>query len=630
MSRTDEPGGPNDLLDLPLTGDSEEVGSEPLLRASPEVAPPPSAGRVRRRRGSPPRSGRRRGGWLWLMLLLAFPIGAILGYLLSSDPPVAVLSTDLVDFGEARLTGSTNERTVRLSNQGEKALWVSGIAVVGEAADDFRIVADECAGLELATQAECGLRLAFRPTARGARRAQVRFDGNAANGAQTVSLLGVGVQAELAIEPPVLDLGRQIVGDPGASGDLQLANRGSAALRLGLVELSGRHGADFLRVADSCSSQRLDPGERCSVRFTFVPRQAGERRATVRFPSDGGDEPKTADLVAFASPRQPLLRFEPDVLDFGALRVGETSDRRSLRVTNAGNVGLEIRRLELEHTSTGAAPGFFEVVEESCSGRAIPPRGECAIEIRFQPGEEASTRSFLAIDSSAAEAASRVLLKGAGTAPRLRIEPERLSFGAVAQRSVSPIRELRLINSGSAALSVGEITLQGSDAGSFDVAGCSGGVIGPGEVCVVSVRFRPRRAGPHRADLMIGHDAFGKRRQLAVNGLGVAPRLTPRPERLMFGEVRVGSTAQRQLVIENSGRASSRIVRLRLTGSRSAGFDLATDQCSDATLRPGASCSLSVRFRPASAGARSIRLVIETSAAGPSVEVPIGGVATAP
>ena len=611
-----------DLLDLPLAEDSRAVDAEPVVRDASEIEAAVEARRPRRRRRG------RRSGWLWLVLVLAFPIGALVGYLLSSDPPVAVVSSDLLDFGEARL-GSASERTIRLSNQGEQALWITATVLIGEAAEEYRILADECAGLELAAQGDCAVRLVFRPATRGARGAEVRFDGNAANGAQRVTLIGVGVQAELSIEPAELDLGRQVVGDAGASGDLRLENRGTAALGLGRVELTGRDGADFLRVADDCSSRQLAPGDRCSVRFTFVPRQAGERRATVRIETDGTPEPATAALVAVAAPRRPILRLDPDGLDFGQLRVGETSAARAVKVHNDGNAALRVRRLWIDSTPAGVAAGAFELVADSCSGHDVAPGEHCVIEIRFRPPGEAAVRAVLDIDSSIAETSHRLLLRGLGSAPRLQIEPQRLSFGAVALGAMSPIRELRLRNPGSAALVIGEIAISGSDAGAFAVGGCFGTAIEAGSECVVSLRFQPRRAGPHRADLVIRHDADSRRRQLAINGLGVAPRLSLRPARLGFGEVRLGSEARRRLVVENSGRASLTIQRLRLTGGRSAGFDLAADGCTGVTLRPAATCHVTVRFRPTAAGARSIRLVIESSAGGTPREVPIDGAATA-
>ncbi|MCP3963287.1 MAG: choice-of-anchor D domain-containing protein [bacterium] len=614
------------LLDLPLGGGAPDPAPlEPMIRGPAESEPPPAS------RG--PR--RRRGGWLWLVLALAFPLGALVGYFLHSGPPIAVLSTDLLDFGDVRRGAAGRELTLRVSNQGESDLRINAVVVSsetpnpGEAAEDFRVVADGCATGEVAPQAECEVRLAFAPSALGVRRAQIRLAGNALGSPSTVPLYGVGVAPELAIEPRTLDFRRQTVGTSSQPVSLRLDNRGTAPVRLGRLEIVGATG-DFRLVADGCSAKSLAPGDRCSARYVFAPKEAGQRDASVRIESDATADPVTASLSGFAVARRPVLRLDTDRLDFGRLPVGRTSSARGVTLANDGNGPLRLRGLRLEQPGDVAAGGAFELSVPSCARGELSPGAECEVEVRFLPAAEGDARSALLLDSSATKEPYRLALTGIGTAAHAAIEPPRLSFGEVGLGNSGSIRELRVSSSGSADLAIEKVEMVGADAGSFSASGCAGQRLVPGADCVVQVRFQPQRAGPHRTDLRIRHSADGGRHQVPLNGLGVTARLSVDQSQLAFGEVETGSAARRRLTVSNAGRADLTVTRLRLTGGGDSGFWLDVDRCTGTTLRPAASCQIVVVFEPDAAGARSVRLAIEHSAARRPREVPVSATGIAP
>ena len=322
---------PEELLDLPLDGTSR-VGREAL---GPDFGDDGDVGSRKRRQP------RRRAGWPWLVLLLAFPLGGLVGYLLASDPPAAALSTDLLDFGEVRLATTGSEQAIRVSNQGEQTLRPEAATLLGEAAGEFRIADDDCTGRQVAAGAGCAVRLAFAPAARGARRARLRLDSNAPEGPQSVLLIGVGTAPELMVEPTELDLGTQATGGDGAPATLRLGNRGTAPLQLGRIGLGGAAAADFQRLADGCSSRLLAPGERCSMSFAFAPNEAGERRAELSIESDAG-APGTVKLKGRGVLRSPILRLEPRSLGFGPVPVAGDGSRRTLKLVNDGDGPLSV------------------------------------------------------------------------------------------------------------------------------------------------------------------------------------------------------------------------------------------------------------------------------------------------
>ncbi len=630
-----EPQG--ELLDLPLDGAGSKASDSSPMSSFGRETRPASSHSSRPRLGDvdtigslePRRKSRRgRGSWLWLVLLLAFPLSGLVGYLLSTDPPVAALSTDLIDFGEVRLGATGIEQTLKVSNQGEQALRLDVVTLAGEAAEEFLVAEDGCTGREVAAQTDCALRLAFAPVSRGARRAQIRVESNAPDGSRAVPLIGVGVAPELTIEPTGLDFGHQGIGGVGATGALRLGNRGTAPLQLGRIELRGSHIADFRTVADACSTRRLEPGERCLVRLAFAPVDAGERRAELSIENDA-DSSRTVGLVGRGADLSPLLRVGPEALEFVPLPVNQTSPSQTVTVANDGNGPLIVKSLRFETGQEEDAAASFEMATETCTAAAVPAGGSCGVEIRFHAGVEGEARAVLEVDSNAGPEPYRVPLNGAGIAPHIAITPKRLSFGEVAVKASSRPHTLRLASTGSDQLQIGQLNLTGADASSFTVSGCAGVSVAPGEECRLEVLFRPGRAGLHRAELQVQHNAEDERQALPLNGIGVAARLSLNRPSIDFGDVRIGTEARQQLTLSNAGRSELKVLRLRLTG-RQAAFELMPAGCDSGTvLGPNAACTLTIVFRPTAAGIQRLQLVIDHSA-GSAREVPVNARGTAP
>jgi len=104
---------------------------------------------------------------------------------------VEVAST--VDFGSQQLSAEEQERPVTVRNRSARAMLLSPVTLDG---DDFRIVADGCAGRALAPQTSCELRIAFAPRVAGVRRATLRLPG------RTAALTGTGALRYAADDDP--------------------------------------------------------------------------------------------------------------------------------------------------------------------------------------------------------------------------------------------------------------------------------------------------------------------------------------------------------------------------------------------------------------------------------------------
>jgi hypothetical protein len=106
--------------------------------------------------------------------------------------------------------------------------------------------------------------------------------------------------------------------------------------------------------------------------------------------------------------------------------------------------------------------------------------------------------------------------------------------------------------------------------------------------------------------------------------LTVTPATTVNPTSVSFGNVTLNMTSSaRAVTLTNQGTVSFAVNGISLSGTYAAWF-LQTHNC-PATLAAGASCTVSVRFKPLAAASRSARLNIATSATSTPLRVTLNG-----
>lgn len=512
-------------LDLPLKGGVAdlEIGPRPEVTRRPSKRPavkPPPESKSKPARGAPSRSSHRT----WLAAALALAAGALAGWFLKPDPAVAVLSTELVDFGEVRIETESEGVRVDFVNGGGGTLGIGAVTVKGDQAAEFTVVADGCSGQSLAAEAGCSIEVAFIPGEVGRRRARLTVEGPEGGElrfAPRLPLVGLGIAPQLEAEPLALDFGEQLVGSSSRRSAVRVANRGSAPLAIRGVRLEGTGAADF-EVRDRCSGTTLAPGERCTLEYAFRPTAVGERRAELRLATDGGDAlAASPELKGSGLPRQAALRISPARLELGEQRVGAASGPMKVTIANDGTAPLRLRELEIRSDDPAAG---FELRPGTCKGATLGPGKSCAVEVVFQPRADGGHTATLEVSHDAG-GSRRVPLAGTGTRPEIFLDPLVLDFGQATVGNQSDSKFLRVVNSGSGALEIDEIRLRGAGAQAFTArpVGCTTAPIKPKSSCGVEVRFKPHRAGAFEAELVLGHNADGGSSRVEIRGLGRVP-----------------------------------------------------------------------------------------------------------
>jgi hypothetical protein len=116
-------------------------------------------------------------------------------------------------------------------------------------------------------------------------------------------------------------------------------------------------------------------------------------------------------VSAFAQTAPILTVNSPNpVNDFGRLNTGTISPNKVITVSNSGTASLTISNVAL----TGANPGDFTLVSNTCAGATLSPNATCTATVRFNPLAVGTRTARLSLTDNAAGSPHRVLLSGVG------------------------------------------------------------------------------------------------------------------------------------------------------------------------------------------------------------------------
>ncbi|MFP3941658.1 MAG: choice-of-anchor D domain-containing protein [Thermoanaerobaculia bacterium] len=339
-----------------------------------------------------------------------------------------------------------------------------------------------------------------------------------------------------------------------------------------------------------------------------------------------------AVVVGYLLPRPgpPVLRSGTPMVDFGAVRVGETGPAREVVLESAGERPAVLG----EAVVAGDAPDAFEITDDGCSGKSLIPGTNCTVLVRFAPGDAAPVRAALEIPAEEPAAPASVPLLGEGTAPDPVVDRTRVEFGSVPVGGLGEPEVVTLGNRGSAPFTVEGMAVQGEAASDFALGQdrCTGETLQGGEQCTVQVAFAPSAEGERQGTL-----EFRPERSLEgeampsvlLAGAAVAaeerapeapveeappqepPELTVDPPSLAFGEAPLGEATEATTVtVRNRGGSPARIASVELAGADTGSFRIREDRCAGGELEPGERCTVSVELRPRQEGVLEARLAL--------------------
>ncbi|WP_396270500.1 choice-of-anchor D domain-containing protein [Ideonella sp.] len=324
--------------------------------------------------------------------------------------PVVSLAPGSLDFGNQVVGTSSANRNITLSNTGNAALSITGIAASGA----FGV--NHACGSSLPAGGSCTLQVSFTPTGAGAASGAVTVTSDAAGSPQRVSLNGTGTLSSptLVWSPATTNLafGEATVGAASAMKTLTLSNQGPGDATLASLALSGNHAADYRVDASSTCAQglALPANSTCTVKLSFTPSAAGAREAALTVNSNGSN-PGTIALggtgVAAAAPK---LMLSATALSFSVPAAGGTAAAQTVTLSNSGNAPLTISA----YSSSNAAFSVSAGASNGCTAAplTLAPAASCTLQVSWASGNAEQASGTLQVSSNAAGSPASVTLNG--------------------------------------------------------------------------------------------------------------------------------------------------------------------------------------------------------------------------
>lgn len=176
--------------------------------------------------------------------------------------------------------------------------------------------------------------------------------------------------------------------------------------------------------------------------------------------------------------------------------------------------------------------------------------------------------------------------------------------------------------------------LTGPNAADFAFVGggtcANGGTLASGASCTAKYTYTPTVFDDELAVASILSNGTGSPQFVTLSGTGVpvqAPAAQITPSGLLFGN-QVQSTPSSTITatLTNSGNASLTVSAISVIGTNSGDFAISGGTCTSSTvLTPGAKCSISVIFTPATTSTESAAISITDDAVGSPHLMPLSG-----
>ena len=335
-------------------------------------------------------------------------------------------------------------------------------------------------------------------------------------------------------------------------------------------------------------------------------------------------------------PPAPVVSLSPTSVSFGSKNVGTTSAAQTVTLTNTGTAPLTISGIAVNGTN---AADFAQTNTCPASSNTLAANASCAISVTFSPAATGARSASVSVTDNASDSPQSIALSGTGVvpAPAVTLNPTSLSFGNQNVGTTSAAQSISLTNSGTAALTISGIVVNGANAADFaesDTCPVSPSTLAIAASCTISVTFTPSANGARTATLSISDNAGGSPQGVPLSGTGMtsAPSVTLSPTSVGFGNQNVGTTSAAQTVtLTNTGTAPLTITSIALGGTNAADFaESATCPLSPDTLASGGTCTITVTFSPSVAGSRSAAISISDNAADSPQSIALSGTGVTP
>ena len=408
----------------------------------------------------------------------------------------------------------------------------------------------------------------------------------------------------VSIAPASLAFGSQAI-NTSTTQSVMLTNSGTAALSVtGITAPSG------YSQSNNCGS--VAAGASCTINVTFTPTAVSSYGGSVTVTDNAAGSPH-AVAVSGSGVGVAQASVAPAGLTFSQT-VSTTSVAKAVTLTNGGSAALTV-------SSISVSANFTQT--NNC-GSSLAAGASCSVSVTFvAPATAGTYAGTLNIADNAAGNPHTASLSGTAIAatPVVSLSPLSLAFTSQAVGSASAAKIVTVSNTGTGPLSSVNIATSGD----FAQTNTCGAQVNNGASCTISVTFTPTTTGARSGAVTI-NDSLGTQTVSLSGTGGTAPAaaLSLSGNNIFASQV-VGNTSAAQVVtLSNGGNAAANISSIAVGTTEFA----QSNNCGT-SLAAGATCSISITFKPSASGARTDTLTITDDAAGSPHKLSLSGTGVA-
>jgi len=505
--------------------------------------------------------------------------------------PAAEPSTRAIDFGFQAVATVSAPQLVTLGNPTTLPLTVTGVIFSGTNPGAFGLASDTCSGQTVPAEGTCAVGVTMTPPFTYLFTATLSFNDNAPYPQPTVALKGEGQSPTFTITTSRLDFGNVRVSAQSSPMTFGITNTTSGPLSIGFLP----------GLASGCPSS-LAAGASCMASVSVTPTTLGAQSTLLKV-FDPSFNQQVVQLDYAGVTAEPHLESTGNTV---FQRVGDTSVMYAF-LRNGGQDDLHVGAVTLSTSSV------TQITDDLCSNQTVAAGGRCIITITIHPTVAGSWGATLSAPTDAALGPNPTTLALQGIAsppPTAIFSPSSVGFPAQRVGAPETTRVVWLSNGivaklGSLPTTVGAVTISGPNASAFRIAwdGCTGVIIDPNYSCPVAVGFDPDQGGTLTASVLFADDGDSSPQAIPVSGVGLAPAVMLGPATLAFGNVVVKTkSSPATLTVTNTGNFALVISRVAISGPNKGDFTITSANCQNGTLAPGASCQVTIVFRPSVSG----------------------------
>jgi sugar lactone lactonase YvrE len=242
-----------------------------------------------------------------------------------------------------------------------------------------------------------------------------------------------------------------------------------------------------------------------------------------------------------------VVRAQAPAINFAATAPGTASSDspKTVAMENVGNAALT-----LPVPGNGVNPAItanFTLNNGAASACAVSTAGAaqpatlaagatCGLAVSFTPAAAGTLYGSLVLTdnnlNAAAPGYATQTIALSGDAPVATVSATMVAFGPQQTGAASAQQQVTLTNTGSAALTITSVAVNGTNETAFAIQNSCGTSLAAGANCTIGGSFTPSAAGAMTATLVITDNASGSPQKVGLSGVGVYPAavsVTPSP-----------------------------------------------------------------------------------------------------